>query len=125
LNAGALRRGSASDPRDARPTLASQGIDKHLADDARKLGALSQDEFESAIQQKRDGVAKRKLTPASKRPPKKKTKADINPTQVRTAVLAMLKTCGKDHDLVVIVFEELRRMLNELEKDTLAKFGEP
>jgi len=46
LNAGAVAggtkdgsRGSYLDPRDTRPTLAEAGIDKHLADRARKLAA--------------------------------------------------------------------------------------
>jgi hypothetical protein len=37
LNAGNLRRGLAENPRDTRPTLASQGIDKNLA---HRLGRL-------------------------------------------------------------------------------------
>jgi hypothetical protein len=40
LNKGTLRRGSESDPRDDRPTLAEAGIDKHLADRARKFAAI-------------------------------------------------------------------------------------
>ena len=39
LNKGQLRRGSKTDPRDDRPTLAEAGIGKHLADEGRKLGA--------------------------------------------------------------------------------------
>lgn len=123
LNSGALRRGLGNNPRDDRPTLNSQGIDKNLANEARKLGAMSANEFEDAVKQKRNGVAKRKLAPASKKPTKK-TKATINTTQVRAAVLAMLTTCRRDRDLLVIVFEELRHMLDDLQKDTLAKFGE-
>jgi len=42
-------RGSLVDPRDLRPTLASQGIDKHLAQDARVLDALSEEQFEQAV----------------------------------------------------------------------------
>src|SRR5262249_44914961 len=42
-------RGSLVDPRDLRPTLASQGIDKHLAQDARVLDALSDEQFEQAV----------------------------------------------------------------------------
>jgi N6-adenosine-specific RNA methylase IME4 len=42
-------RGSLIDPRDLRPTLASQAIDKHLAHDARVLGALSEEDFEQAV----------------------------------------------------------------------------
>jgi hypothetical protein len=37
------------DPRDLRPTLASQAIDKHLAHQARVLGALSEKAFERAL----------------------------------------------------------------------------
>ena len=99
-----------------------QGIDKNLANEARKLGALSENEFEDAIKKRRDGVAKRKLA-TSTRAPKKKTKVTFDTTQVRGAVLAMLKTCGKDHDLIVIFFEELHRMLDDLQKETLAKSG--
>jgi hypothetical protein len=124
LNRGTIRRGLENNPRDERPTLDSQGIDKNLANEARKLGAMSANEFEDAVERRRNNVAKRKLAPASKRPARKKTKADINTTQVRTAVMAMLKTCGKDRDLVVIVFDELHHLLDELKKDTLAKFGE-
>jgi hypothetical protein len=42
-------RGSLIDPRDVRPTLASQGIDKHLAHDARVLGKLTEEEFTEAV----------------------------------------------------------------------------
>jgi hypothetical protein len=41
LNEGQLRRGSELDPRDTKPSLAEAGIDKHLADRARKLAAVS------------------------------------------------------------------------------------
>jgi len=67
LNRGTLRRGVENTPRDDRPTLDSQGIDKNLAKEARELGALSEDDFEDAVRQKRDGVAKRKLVPTPKR----------------------------------------------------------
>jgi hypothetical protein len=123
LNCGNLRRGLENNPRDDRPTLGSQGIDKNLANEARKLGALSQEDFEDAVKKRRDGVAKRKLA-TSGRAPKKKAKVTINTAQVRGAVLAMLKTCGKDGDLVVIVFEELHRMLDNLKEETLKKLGD-
>ena len=42
-------RGSVVDPRDTRPTLAEAGIDKHLADRARKLAAVPASEFESDL----------------------------------------------------------------------------
>jgi hypothetical protein len=122
LNRGTLRRGFSDNPRDERPTLDSQGIDKNLANEARKLGALSQEAFEDAIKKRRDGVAKRKLA-TSGGTPKKKAKVTINTTQVRGAVSALLKTCGKDRDLIEIVFEELQRMLDDLKKQTLAKLG--
>jgi N6-adenosine-specific RNA methylase IME4 len=40
------------------PTLASQGIDKNLADQARKLGALSDQRFETAVTDARERVTK-------------------------------------------------------------------
>jgi hypothetical protein len=123
LNPGALRRGLENNPRDDRPTLGSQGIDKNLANEARKLGALSSQDFEDAVKKRRDGVAKRKLATSTKAP-KKKAKVTINTAQVRGAVLAMLKTCGKDGDLVVIVFEELHRMFDNLKQETLRKLGD-
>jgi hypothetical protein len=60
LNAGAAGgghkdgpRGSVVDPRDLRPTLASQGIDKHLAHAARTLAALSEEQFEQRVDEAR------------------------------------------------------------------------
>jgi hypothetical protein len=126
LNRGTLRRGLENNPRDDRPTLDSQGIDKNLATEARKLGSMSANEFEDAVRKKRDGIAKRKLAPASRNPKSSggKAKPRVSTSNVRTAVLAMLKTFGKDRELVGIVFEELRRMLDELQKETLARLGE-
>jgi hypothetical protein len=43
-------------PKDLRPTLASQGIDKNLAHQARALGALSNQNFEAAITDARNKV---------------------------------------------------------------------
>jgi hypothetical protein len=117
LNKGTLRRGLEANPRDDRPTLDSQGINKNLANEARKLGALSADEFENAVTRKRNGVAKRKLVPGSKRTPKKKTAADIDTAQVRGAIVALLKTCDRDPDFRTLVFDELRRMLDELQQE--------
>jgi hypothetical protein len=42
-------RGLLINPRDLRPTLASQGIDKNLAQQARVLGAVSDERFEAII----------------------------------------------------------------------------
>jgi N6-adenosine-specific RNA methylase IME4 len=41
--------GTLADPPDARPTLAEAGIDKHLADRARKLAAVPQEQFENMV----------------------------------------------------------------------------
>lgn len=43
---------------DKKPTLASQGIDKNLAHQARTLGALSQDKFEQVVTDARDAVSR-------------------------------------------------------------------
>jgi N6-adenosine-specific RNA methylase IME4 len=51
-------RGLLVNPRDLRPTLTAQGIDKNLAHQARVLGALSDAEFEAAIADTRDKVAR-------------------------------------------------------------------
>jgi hypothetical protein len=42
-------RGSVSDPRDKRPTLAEAGIDKHIADRARKLAKMKPAQFEEML----------------------------------------------------------------------------
>jgi N6-adenosine-specific RNA methylase IME4 len=51
-------RGVLITPRDDRPTLASQGIDKNLAKQARVLGALSDQEFETVVADARDNVSR-------------------------------------------------------------------
>lgn len=48
--------GSRKDP--VKPTLADAGINKHLADEGRKLGALSDREFEKAITVARESVGR-------------------------------------------------------------------
>ena len=65
LNGGTAGKGRpqlggvfATPPKDERPTLASQGIDKNLAKQARILGALSDERFEAAIADTRDKVAR-------------------------------------------------------------------
>ena len=45
-------------PSIVRPTLAMQGIDKNLAKQARALGALSEEEFEAAVTDAHDRVAR-------------------------------------------------------------------
>jgi N6-adenosine-specific RNA methylase IME4 len=49
-------RGVLITPRDVRPTLASQGIDKNLAKQGRVLGALSDQKFEAVVADARDKV---------------------------------------------------------------------
>jgi N6-adenosine-specific RNA methylase IME4 len=51
-------RGLLINPRDTRPTLASQGIDKNLAHQGRVLGALPDEKFETVITDARDKVAR-------------------------------------------------------------------
>ena len=51
-------RGVLTTPRDLRPTLASQGIDKNLAKQARTLGALSDEQFEEVVAEAHDKVAR-------------------------------------------------------------------
>jgi hypothetical protein len=41
---------------DSRPTIASQGIDKNLAHQARTLGSLSDEKFEEVVAEARDAV---------------------------------------------------------------------
>lgn len=55
-------RGLFENPRDSRPTLASQGIDKNLAHQARILGALPEDKFEQAVANARDAVSRASKT---------------------------------------------------------------
>lgn len=56
LNQGTLRRGSEMDPRDEKPTLAEAGIDKHLADRARKYAAVPAQEFEDILADRRERI---------------------------------------------------------------------
>src|SRR6516165_12216901 len=49
-------RGVLITPRDLRPTLASQGIDKNLAKEARALSAPSEQDFEQEIAEVHDAV---------------------------------------------------------------------
>ncbi|MEZ5764686.1 MAG: hypothetical protein R3D69_10755 [Xanthobacteraceae bacterium] len=54
--AGTVSAGLPITHRDERPTLASQGIDKNLAHQARTLGALSEEKFERAVSDARTAV---------------------------------------------------------------------
>lgn len=49
LAKGTLRRGVQKPPRDDAPSLASQGVDKDLAKQARKLAAMSERDFEADV----------------------------------------------------------------------------
>lgn len=57
LNTGAKGIGT-SVRVDEKPTLASQGIDKNLAHQARTLGALTDDKFERVVTDARDAVTR-------------------------------------------------------------------
>jgi N6-adenosine-specific RNA methylase IME4 len=57
LNTGAKGIGT-SVRVDEKPTLASQGVDKNLAHQARTLGALTDDKFEQVITEARDAVTR-------------------------------------------------------------------
>lgn len=48
--------GLSLNPPEERPTLASQGIDKNLAHQARQLGAMSDEKFEAVVADARDAV---------------------------------------------------------------------
>jgi N6-adenosine-specific RNA methylase IME4 len=51
-------RGLLVNPRDLRPTLASQGIDKNLAQQARVLGAMDEAAFERKVAEARDSASR-------------------------------------------------------------------
>ncbi|WLB43040.1 hypothetical protein QIH93_21060 [Bradyrhizobium ottawaense] len=51
LNRGALRRGSQSEQRDERPTLAEVGIDRKLSSKAQRLAAMDAAAFEQAMEE--------------------------------------------------------------------------
>lgn len=64
LNTGTAGKGrpkkggsSCDPPKDERPTLAQAGIDKHLADKARKLAAVPKKEFEQELKDWRERVS--------------------------------------------------------------------
>jgi protein gp37 len=58
LSGSKVTGGSRTPVKDGRPTLASQGIDKSLAKQARVLGALSDESFETVVADARDKVAR-------------------------------------------------------------------
>jgi hypothetical protein len=49
LNKGSLRRGTESEPRDNRPTLADVGIDKKLSARSQKVGNIGEQAFEAVV----------------------------------------------------------------------------
>jgi phage N-6-adenine-methyltransferase len=56
MDVGRPKNGSQEDPFSKHPTLAEAGIDKHLADRARKLAAIPETEFEGIIADWRDRI---------------------------------------------------------------------
>jgi hypothetical protein len=58
LNVGSRLVGPSRTRQDEKPTLAEAGIDKHLADRARKMAAVSRDEFEAEVANWRGRVSR-------------------------------------------------------------------
>ena len=58
LNEGGRPKTGVSNTPDSRPTLAEAGIDKNLAKEGRKLGSLSNSEFEEAVKTARDAIGR-------------------------------------------------------------------
>jgi hypothetical protein len=58
LNEGGRPKTGVSNTPDSRPTLAEAGIDKNLAKEGRKLGSLSNSEFEEAVKAARDAISR-------------------------------------------------------------------
>jgi phage N-6-adenine-methyltransferase len=56
LNNGSRLVGPSATRQDERPTLAEAGIDKHLADRARKYAAVPEDQFESILADRRERI---------------------------------------------------------------------
>jgi len=77
-------------PENPRPTLAEAGIDKNLANEGRKLGALSDTEFETVVAETRKAV-----TSAAKNVVNRKTKASDRAE--REAALGEKIRSAKDH----------------------------
>jgi hypothetical protein len=73
-----------------KPTLDSQGIDKNLADHGRKLGAMSEDEFEREV----DRVRSRKKDKGKGREQPAKKKTPEQPTKTAIAAAASQKVPG-------------------------------
>jgi hypothetical protein len=79
---GANKRGLENNPRsDARPTLAEAGIDKNLANAARKAATKSETEFEQDVEQRRTGKPK----PVR---PKRKDDPDLEARKEKVIALA-------------------------------------
>jgi len=56
LNSGSRLVGPSVTRQDDRPTLAEAGIDKHLANRARKYAAVPEEQFESILAERRDNI---------------------------------------------------------------------
>jgi hypothetical protein len=79
LNTGAKGIGTSNEVRvNEKPTLASQGIDKNLAQQARVLGKLSDEGFEEAVTEARAKVAHRRA--------RKRTKSEREATIERLSI---------------------------------------
>ena len=78
LNKGTIRRGVLNTPRDERPTLESQGIDKNLAKDARTFSVLPKARFEERIAEARDVALGGVVDKAVKRRRRKAIECDFD-----------------------------------------------
>ena len=102
--------GSVVDPPENTPTLAEAGIDKHLADSARRAEKLSQDEFEQVITNIMKKGGKRKKRSISQKHNGKKGKNQVDTSEyikrlndgsqamhlVETAILHLKRIEDKD-----------------------------
>jgi N6-adenosine-specific RNA methylase IME4 len=93
---------SENPPVDNRPTLASQGIDKNLAHQARTLGALSDAEFEESVAHARDAVTRvaRNVVRASELEQKREAYADRTEQGATVDDLRALAAAGKRFQVI-------------------------
>lgn len=91
LAKGQLRRGSALNPREDKPTLAEAGIDKHLADRARKMAAMPEERFEEELGHWREsakaqgGLVTTNILPGNAEPAQRDAKARTSALEVEPA----------------------------------------
>jgi hypothetical protein len=99
-------RGVLVTPRDLRPTLASQGIDKNLAKQARKLAALSEQNFDELVDDTRKNVNR----VASSAGMKREREPRQEPPTVHDYIATVLDACVQvdEVDAVLAYLNKLR-----------------